>query len=42
VRIEEKENNKYCLFVTSREALAKKQIFINKENDKGSLVRYSL
>jgi hypothetical protein len=36
------EDNRYCLLVTSGEALAKKQIFIDKENDRGSLVRYSL
>ena len=40
--IEEEEDNRYCLVVTGREALAGKQTSIDKGNDRGSLVRYSL
>jgi hypothetical protein len=42
VCIEEGEDDRYCLFIASRETLIKKQTFINKKNNKGSLVRYSL
>ena len=40
--IEEEEDNRYCLIVASRGALTRKQISIDKGNDRGSLVRYSL
>jgi len=40
--IEKKENNRYYLVVASKEALTRKQISIDKGNDKGSLVRHSL